>query len=120
MRERNVCEFARRIREDAEPHPGSLEAAELCTRLCPRPEMDRSAVVGEALEQWPPVAQLFVENPRRLDSIFGYVELDVSPPRDVLEPVAPQRPGVREDGIEIEGNCLQALDARLALLTGER
>jgi hypothetical protein len=44
----------------------------------------------------------------------------VRPPGDVLEPVAPERPRVRQHGIEIEGNRLQALDARLALLTGER
>ena len=82
--------------------------------------MDRRAVVGEALEKWSPVAQPFVENTGRRGAIFGDVELDMSPPRDVLEPVAPQRPGVREHGIEIEGDRLQALDARLALLTGER
>jgi hypothetical protein len=44
----------------------------------------------------------------------------VRPPGDVLEPVPPERPGIREHGVEIEGNRVQALDARLALLTGER
>jgi hypothetical protein len=44
----------------------------------------------------------------------------VRPASDVLEPVAPERPRVRQHRIEIEGNRLQALDARLALLTGER
>ena len=82
--------------------------------------MDRSAVVGEALEQWAPVAEPFVENAGRLGAILGHVELDVRTPGDVLEPVAPERPRVRKHGIEIEGDRLQALDARLALLTGER
>ena len=46
--------------------------------------------------------------------------LDVRPPRHILEPVPPKGPRVREHGIEIEGDGLQALDARLALQTGER
>jgi hypothetical protein len=73
MRKCHVCELARRIREDADPDSGRLEAAKLCARLCARPEVDRRAVVGEALKQRAPVAEPFVENPGRLDAIVGHV-----------------------------------------------
>jgi hypothetical protein len=82
--------------------------------------MDRSAVVGKTLEQRPPLAKPFVEDGGGRRAILRHVEFDVRPPGDVLEPVSPQRPRVCQHGIEIEGNRLQALDARLALLTGER
>ena len=42
------------------------------------------------------------------------------PPGDVLEPVLPKGLRVREHGVEIDRKGLQAVDARLALLTGER
>jgi hypothetical protein len=80
----------------------------------------RSAVVGEALEQRSPVAEPLVEDAGGCGPIFRHVELHVCPPGHILEPVPPERPRVREHGIEIEGDGLQALDARLALQTGER
>ena len=107
MRERHVCELVRRIREHADPDSGRLQAAKLCARLGVRPKIDRRAVVAEALEQRTPVAKLLVENSSRRGSILGHVELDVRPPRDVLEPVAPQRSSVSEHGIEIKCYRLQ-------------
>ena len=120
MRERDVSELTRSIGEDADPDSGRLEASKLRARFRTRPEMDRPAVVGEALEQRPPIAEPLIENRRRLDRSSGTSSSTCVPPRDVLEPVPPQRPCVRQHGIEIERYCLQALDARLALQTGER
>ena len=57
---------------------------------------------------------------RRRDAVVRHVELDVRPPRGVLEPVAPERPRVCEHGVEIERESVHAADARLALQTGER
>ena len=120
VRERDLGELARRVGEDADPHTRRLQAAELRARLGARPEVDRSAVVGEALQERPPVAEPLVEDARCRGAILRQVELHMRPPRHVHEPVPPEGQRVREDGVEIESDGLQALDARLALQTGER
>ena len=120
MRERHVCELARRVREDADSHACGLQAAELRARLGARSEVDRRAVVGEPPEQRPPLAELLVEDPRSSGAVLGQVEVHARPAAGVLEPVAPQRSCISEHRVEIESDRVHNGDARLALRTGER
>ena len=103
MGERDVGELARRIREHADACAGGVQPAEHRAGVAVRPEVDGPAVGREALEQWAPVAELLVEQRGRGDAVRRHVDLDVRPPRDVLDPVVPERPGVGEDRVEIEG-----------------
>jgi hypothetical protein len=71
-----------------------------------RPEVDRATVRGEALQEGTPVAELLVELDSRVDAVVWHVELDVCSPRDVLEPVLPERAGVGDDGVEVDGESV--------------
>ena len=86
------------------------------------PEVERRAVVGEALQQRPPVAEPLVEQRRRRDAVLGHVELDARAPRGVLEPVVPERPRVREHRVEVERDGLHRgsmLDSRSKPASGK-
>jgi len=95
-------ELARRVGEDADPHAGVLQAAQLRARLRPRSEVHGPAFGGEPLEQRPPVAEPLVEQRRGGHPVLRQVELDARPARHVLEPVAPEWARVREHGVEID------------------
>jgi len=101
-----VCELARSIGDDADPHAARGEAAEGGADVGPGPEVERAAVGGEALKQRAPVAEALVEHRGRLRAVVRQVELDPRPARGVLEPVPPQRPCVREHRVEVEGHCV--------------
>jgi hypothetical protein len=112
--ERDVGELARGVGEDADARTGGVEAAKDGPGVAVRPEVDRAAIGGEALEQRPLVAELLVQPRRGRDAVARHVEVDVRAPRGVVEPVEPELPGVREDGVELDGECLHRHDARLA------
>ena len=118
----SVGELARRVGEDADPHARGLQAAKRRAGVAARAEVDRRAVGREALEQRPPVAEPLVEHRRRGVAVLRHVvELDAGPPRRVLEPVAPERPRVREHCVEIEGDRLtrSMLDSRSKPASGK-
>ena len=102
VRERDVGELARRVGERADPHAGCLKAPQLRGRLGARAEVHRRAVGGEPLEQRPPVAELLVEEGGGGLPVLRQVELDARAARRVLHPVVPERPRVRQHGVEIE------------------
>jgi len=114
VRERDVGELARRIREDADAHAGSMEPAENGAGVAVRPEVHGTAVGREPLEQGPPVAELHVESSGGVDAVGRQIEVDMGAPRGVVEPVLPEPARVGEDGVELDGERLHRLDARLA------
>jgi len=103
MLDGEIGELARRIAEHGDVNTGRLQTAHRFADVGARPEMQRRAVGGEALEQGPPIAEPLVEHRSRRSPILGQVvERDARPARRVLEPVPPERAGVDEHGIEIE------------------
>ena len=108
MGERDVGELARRVGEDADRAPAAWRRRRSapvspCGRKWTGP---RSS--AKRCEQGPPVAEPLVEQRRGGDAVVRHVELDVRAPRRVLEPVVPERPRVREDRVEIEGEGVHA------------
>src|SRR5207302_2642296 len=99
---------------DADPHAGALKVTQQRARLGAGPEVDGAAVGGEPLEQRPPFSEQLVELARGRRAILRHVELDPRSARDVLEPVAPEWPRVREHGVQIESDRLHSrmLDSR--------
>jgi hypothetical protein len=67
--------------------------------------MDGRVLLGEALEQGPPVPNDAVEDDRRRGSICRKLSVDPCPAREILEPGPPERPRIAEDGVEVEREC---------------
>ena len=89
-----------------EPNAGAAEPPQRRVHLRARTQMDRRVLLGEALEQRPPVPDDAVEHRCRGGAIRRKLDLDAGAPRHVLEPRAPERPRVAEDGVEVERECL--------------
>jgi hypothetical protein len=82
-----------------------MQSAQSGVRLRARPQVDGRVVLAEALEQRGPVADAGVELRRRRASIDGEIDQvgRTQPARGVLEPGIPERPGVAEGPVEIDG-----------------
>src|SRR6266545_920341 len=83
------------VREDADLRPRSMQTTKRIGHLGIAPEIDGCALLGEALEQLPPVRELLLQG--------GHV--DAEAPSGILEPVAPERLDVA-DRAEVDGDGL--------------
>ena len=58
MRQGNACELCRRIREDADSRAARAQLSQRGADVGVSPEVDRCTLLGEALQQLPPIRQL--------------------------------------------------------------
>ena len=90
-----------RGREGADARARGSQPPQLRVRRRVRAQVDAGVVLCEPLEQRPPVADRRVQ--RRLVGIV--VELDAIAAPRVLEPCSPERLGVAERGVEVDGDA---------------
>ena len=103
--EAELREPARSIGGGADSRARRRRGAAARRRLCARPKPERRPVGGEPIEQRTPVAELGVEDRTAAFSRSdGHGELDACPARRILEPGVPDRPRVREHGVEVHGD----------------
>ena len=110
VRSRHACQRLRRVREGADPRARGSHPPQLRVRVGIRSQVDASMVLCEALEERSPVADRRVQ--RCLVGIV--VELNsIAPPR-VLEPCSPERLGVAEHRVQVDGDRAGHATARRA------
>ena len=85
-------ELLGRVGEDADPDALGLQPAQRRGRRRARAQVDGRVILGEALEQRPPVRKLLVEPGR----------IDVRPPGDVREPGVVEGARVAENAVELD------------------
>src|SRR6185295_12619549 len=86
MRQGDASELSRCIGEDADSRAARAQLSQRGADVGVPPEVDRRTLFREAFQQLPPIRQLVIER----------ADVDTKAAAGVVEPVAPERPGVSE------------------------